>query len=273
MVTRLLEELGLFVGWRLDENYEAAFFSRHNSWLLNSAGGRWDTPACIDYLYADTEGVDLALQYLGHRMSSISCYEYFGPARWLKYRSSIFSITEPWGWKDPRNTLALPLWIGLFSEARIIHVIRNGIDVANSLLWRQKDALRSAGDKLRRHGLLFRLRPKRGWFGTSPRVLSRAEGFRLWEEYMDYVEKFTQPISNAVVEVCYEEFVSDPGPILSRLVEFAGLDPDPATLLQVCATVRKDRSYSFTKDEAARDLWESVRLTKWMARYGYNTCY
>jgi hypothetical protein len=271
MVTRLLQEMGLFTGWKLDENHEAAFFSKHNTWLLNSAGGRWDNPACIDYLYSDTEGVDMAVQYLRHRMSSVSCYEYFGLARSLKYRS-IFNITEPWGWKDPRNTLTLPLWMRLFPEARVIHVVRNGIDVANSLFRRQNDALRSAGDRLQKHRMLYRIRAKQGWFGSSPRVLSRTEGFKLWEEYMEYAERFTGSIENPVIEVSYEEFVSDPSLTLLKLTQFSGLNPSLTKLQEVCSTVRRDRSYSFTKDEAARDLWESVRRTKWMARYGYNTC-
>jgi len=271
MVTRLLQELGLFVGWKLDENQEAAFFSKYNTWLLNSAGGRWDTPSCIDYLYADSQGMDLAVQYLNHRMSSLACYEFFGAARGLKYRG-IFKISEPWGWKDPRNTLTLPIWLRLFPDARIIHVVRNGIDVADSLFRRQNQALRFAGKRLERYGMLFRVRAKQGWFGSSPRVLSRAEGFKLWEEYMDFAERFTKSIDNPVVEVCYEEFVSNPVPILTNLAELADLRASSKMVRHVCSTVRRDRSYSFTKDQAARNLWEDVRQTKWMARYGYGAC-
>lgn len=271
MVSQLLQEMGLFIGWKLDENREAKFFSKHNTWLLDSAGGRWDTPSNIEYLYADAKGVEMAVRYLKLRMSSPGCYEYFGLARYARYRG-IFKIAEPWGWKDPRNTLALPLWIRLFPEAKVIHVVRNGIDVADSLLRRQQAASNAARDNLQKYGRLFQLRPKRGWFGSSPRVLNRTEGFRLWEEYMDFAERFTRSLNNPSIEVRYEEFVTDPAPISAKLASFCGLPSDPERIERFCSTVRRDRSFSFAKDAKSRDLWESVRQTKWMSRYGYSTC-
>ena len=45
---------------------------------------------------------------------------------------------RPWGWKDPRNTFTLDRWMDLFPKARIVHVIRNGMDVALSLNMRNK---------------------------------------------------------------------------------------------------------------------------------------
>ena len=29
-------------------------------------------------------------------------------------------IPFPWGWKDPRNSITLPLWLRLYPEAKII---------------------------------------------------------------------------------------------------------------------------------------------------------
>jgi hypothetical protein len=44
MITRMLENLGLFVGKRKEENHEALFFKRINNWLLKQSGGAWDYP-------------------------------------------------------------------------------------------------------------------------------------------------------------------------------------------------------------------------------------
>jgi hypothetical protein len=39
MIDRMLEDLGLFVGKRREENHEALFFKRNNDWLLKKSGG------------------------------------------------------------------------------------------------------------------------------------------------------------------------------------------------------------------------------------------
>jgi len=44
MAARLLERLGVFMGWRKDSNHEADFFRHANEWLLSQAGGAWDHP-------------------------------------------------------------------------------------------------------------------------------------------------------------------------------------------------------------------------------------
>ena len=44
-LSRVLDELGVFVGSRLDSNHESWFFLRLNVWLLSRCGGRWDHPA------------------------------------------------------------------------------------------------------------------------------------------------------------------------------------------------------------------------------------
>ncbi len=32
---------------------------------------------------------------------------------------------KAWGWKDPRNTFTLPMWLSIFPKARVLHVLRN----------------------------------------------------------------------------------------------------------------------------------------------------
>lgn len=60
LVTRLLRDLGLFIGWRLDDNAEAYLFRALNEWLLREAGATWQTPAPVRRL----SGADLPLPHL-----------------------------------------------------------------------------------------------------------------------------------------------------------------------------------------------------------------
>ena len=136
LLAQLLEALGLFTGWRRAPNHEAGFFNRYNAWLLSSAGGRWDTPGAIDHLLADAEGRALAVDYLRAKLSGPAAVEFLGPRRALRWRS-LEAIGEPWGWKDPRTTVTLPIWLELFPGARVLHLVRNGVDVAESLHRRQ----------------------------------------------------------------------------------------------------------------------------------------
>jgi hypothetical protein len=40
---------------------------------------------------------------------------------------------EPWGWKDPRNSLTLPFWQRLIPDLRVVVCVRNPLEVAASL--------------------------------------------------------------------------------------------------------------------------------------------
>jgi hypothetical protein len=64
MITRMLENLGLFVGKRKEENHEALFFKRINNWLLKQSGGAWDYPDPIRKLLnnADVRAILHAMQ-------------------------------------------------------------------------------------------------------------------------------------------------------------------------------------------------------------------
>src|SRR5213078_1316124 len=63
-----------------------------------------------------------------------------GWKRVMKYKS-IDRYDRPWGWKDPRTVFTLPLWLQLFPKAKIINIVRNGVDVASSLSVREQKML------------------------------------------------------------------------------------------------------------------------------------
>lgn len=55
-----------------------------------------------------------------------------------KFLRDGYDGVSPWGWKDPRTCVTLPLFLELFPKARLIHIIRDEADVAESLSSRKK---------------------------------------------------------------------------------------------------------------------------------------
>ena len=42
MLSKVLEELGTFIGWRKERNNESLFFLGFNNWILKQANAAWD---------------------------------------------------------------------------------------------------------------------------------------------------------------------------------------------------------------------------------------
>lgn len=270
LLARMLDSFGLFMGWRLAANHEASFVNRLNAWLLAAAGGRWDTPLSSDYLRADEAGRRLALSYLRDRMAAPSVIEFLGPKRYLVQRS-LFELREPWGFKDPRTTAVLDFWLELFPRAKVLHLVRNGVDVADSLVRRQRAGFELGRANFERHRRMFRWRAKRGWFGTSPRVAHHAEAFRLWEEYLELADRLTAGLGESLLEVRFESLLENPREHLARILAFCGLDPAPRQLEEALAGLNADRAFGFRQKEGTRALWREVHGTRWMARWGYDS--
>lgn len=270
LLARTLEELGLFVGWKLAPNHEASFFNKLNSWLLSSSGGRWDTPASIDHLLADAPGRGLAVAYLRDQMASPRVMEFLGPARYLRYHS-LFRVEQAWGWKDPRSTLTLDFWLEIFPEARVIHVVRHGVDVADSLHRRQQTGFELGRRNFERYRWALRLFPKKGWFGTSPRLTRRPEAFRLWEEYLAHAARGTAGLGNRLLELRFETLLETPREEIARVAAFCGLEPEPGALEAAASRVRGDRALAFRRDPGLLELFREVRRSPWMERYGYDS--
>ncbi|MCB9134152.1 MAG: sulfotransferase [Anaerolineales bacterium] len=154
LFTRILSDLGVFVGPEVSANFEDVNFQNINRKLLATAGAHWANPAPFVARLSDPQFVEKTAHLAATLLADYAPQYALAPDRL-------------WGWKDPRNTLTLPVWLHLFPEARVVHIIRNGIEVSLSLQRRE----------LRR---FFRL--KTADRRMVPPTLSRA--FRLWETYV-----------------------------------------------------------------------------------------
>jgi len=123
-----------------------------------------------------------------------------GPAVRAFYEAYAGRAGKPrWGEKTPRYVLKMPLIASALPEARFVHVIRDGRDVALSVLDR------------------------------TVKSVDAAEVARRWQRKIERARE-DAPRLDHYLEVRYEELVADPGPVLKRVCEFVELDFDEAML-------------------------------------------
>ncbi|MCX7847291.1 MAG: sulfotransferase [bacterium] len=264
LVTRVLEELGLFMGWRKESNDEAWFFQRLNIWLLAQAGGSWECPGAIQHILGAEDVRRKVVEYLELMMSSPRVVSYLGVGRYVRVRT-LKRMDEPWGWKDPRNTFTLPLWLEVFPGGRVINVERHGVDVAESLRRRHEWGY---GRLARRMDVMKPV--LRWWIGTrallpSGRCKTLEGGFTLWEEYMREARKHVEELGERAMGVRYEDFLAGPEGLVHRLCEFCGLSPGEERLKAAVKGIKRERAYAYREQPELVAYAEEVkeRLAKW----------
>lgn len=244
MIAQMLEELGLFTGRKKQQNHEALFFMNINDWLLHQSCASWDYPEPFHFLLENKEIRALATDYMSSMVRVPAVASFLGWRKCLSYRS-LLNLNFPWGWKDPRNTYTLPLWLEIFPDARVIHIHRNGIDVANSLVMRDQRAFENKKSRYIARRAFYRVRPKRGGFTDSIRCASLEGAFSLWEEYLKEAEKHVTALGSGALELKYEDLVSEPCELLRQLARFCNLEVSDRDIQRASAVVKKDRAYAY----------------------------
>ena len=117
------------MGKDLQDDHESLFFIGLNEWIYENAGASWERPAILSELTEHEQAMEAINEYVSKRLSSRGSKAYSG--RYLK--KGLFDMEGKWGWKDPRNGPALPVWKSIWPDMRIVHVTRHGVDVASSL--------------------------------------------------------------------------------------------------------------------------------------------
>lgn len=263
MITKMLENLGLFVGAEKEINNEALFFWEINNWIfeLHTATAekphnmRYTNPACRKVI----------LESLEYFVRSPKRKHYLG-----KLAGSFDDIRQmnlPYGWKDPKNTFTIDFWKEIFPHPKIIHIYRNPIDSVSSYIERDLE-LKNRFEwnwkkKLKRQFLISKN------FHQNFRLTSIEEGYQLWEEYVSKALSLQQEFPD-YLEVRYEDFLEHPDEHLRKLAEFAGLQPTEAQVQEQLKNIKADRAYAFLNKPAYRAVYEQIRNTSLMERLGYN---
>jgi len=259
-LTRLLQQSGLFMGRGASRNEEAAFTNAVNEWLFRQASATWERPESVDDLFADDHVWPCLVDYVTGIARGPAAARFLGAVRWLRY-GRLERVAEPWGWKDPRTTWTLPLWLELFPDARVLHIVRHGVPVAESLRVRRERAVARRVDRYRNRRLAARLNPlapKRGGFGDQPRCRTLEGGFSLWEDYVTRARQHVDAAGDHGLEVRYEDLLDSPVEILLRVFGFCGLDTDRERVDAAAATLDARRADAWRDDDRLRLFADEV---------------
>ncbi len=271
MLTRILDELGLFTGHRLTDNHEAVFFREINDWLLTQCSGGLENPSTFKYLLKDWEARALFGRFINYTMKTPRVMSFLGMRKYLKYRTPA-NLDVPWGWKDPRNTYTLPFWLDLFPEAKVIHIFRHPLDIINSLRTRRKRGLsRLEGrhywwEPLYLYYLMEKFIGGKRVF-VDLRGADLEEGLLMWEEYMEEARKHVTDLGERAIEIKYEDFLDSPNEILIKLTGFCGLRANAAEIENSGSKVNKSRGLAYLKDLELKAF--SERVSDRLSNYGY----
>lgn len=250
-LTRLLQQSGLFMGRGASRNEEAVFTNAINAWLFRQASASWDRPESIDDLFADDAVWPALTDYLGGIVRGPAAARFLGAARWLRW-GRLDRVGQPWGWKDPRNTWTLPLWLELFPDARVVHIVRHGVPVAESLRTRRARAVEARLARYRRRrrwACLNPRAPKAAGFGGQPRCRTLEGGFSLWEAYVRRASAHVERLGNRALQLGYEDLVEAPRENLGAVLDFCELRVDERRVTAAAAGLDAGRAHAWRDDE------------------------
>lgn len=273
MISRMLEDLGLFMGMVKDPNNEAEFFLEINSWLMRECCASWDRPEPVDRLMANRPLRGMIADYLRYYMGTRAVVPYLGLARHLSHRTPE-GLEGAWGWKDPRNTYTLPLWLDIFPEARIVHVVRHGVDVAKSMHVRMErevaESMATLADKTTRkyRGTYYRhVAPSLFSFELALQEPELERCFALWENYVERACASVAAAGDRAIEFHYEDFLANTEEHLQRLAEFCGLPCDARRIAEVAGSGQRDRAFAYRGKPELSAF--AAGVADRLARFGY----
>ncbi|MGE0815639.1 MAG: sulfotransferase family protein [Vicinamibacterales bacterium] len=200
LMARLLNLSGLYLGpeqamlpagpTNPDGHWEHEGIVQVNEELLAEFGGGWDYPP-------DLAGLD--------DEPRVARY-----AEAARAHLAGFAGHDPWGWKDPRNSLTLPFWQRLVGAMTVVVCVRNPLEVALSLRMRNGSTI--------------------------------AFGLALWRAYTEALLRSTAPATRVVTH--YQRYHGDPVSEVERVAARIGLAPTGDQIGRVRAVVRPELRHS-----------------------------
>lgn len=224
LLARLLNLAGLYLG-EADEllaagkgnsegHWEHKLFMQLNEEILAARGGGWDFPPRPGDAMDDADHLQLE--------------------RRCRDAVSSFDGREPWGWKDPRNSLTLPFWKRVLGPMPVVVSVRHPLEVSLSLQHRDGSTI--------------------------------AFGLALWTSYAEALLRETARSERIVTH--YHRVLESPVAEMERIGARLGLSPGPSALERVASTARMDLRHShFTADDL-----EQVKVSHQVSRLYLELC-
>lgn len=199
LLTRMLEQLGLFVGNDLQGDHESLCFISINNAFFEKKGASWDKP-----IYpAKADIADNMIRRIWNKQANVIAQQ-FGPA------------TGFWGFKDPRAVTTLPLWLDLFPDAKVIYIKRGPWPIAKSLSTRHQKMVEEG--VFPPEGDFYKGRIK---FSQRCKTLEGALDFAV--EQIRYIEKLERAgLLKGHLTLSYNDLLADPLYEASRILNYLG---------------------------------------------------
>lgn len=264
LLSRMLREFAGHMGADLcSSTSESIVFQRMNIKLLFDCNASWHTPEPIWSVLENDRRVKELGTRLGSQLSGRSAALFWGKQR-SRSQSARF-----WGWKDPRNTLTLPIWFRVFPNAKMIYIVRNGVDVAWSLF--DRDQLQSCSRiRTTARKILVHMIPQR-WPEYKPSPFTLQEAFELWAEYLRFADFNTSELPDEkILRLRYEDLLQDPLPSLQRIADFVAAETTNQTLMRLARRLNADRRFAFVNNAKACEFYSLHREHPAMVRHGYD---
>jgi len=226
LVSRILQNMGVFMGRELTGNEESVFFLNLNKEALDIIGCNW---RCFDYLPAVCdfgERYRWMIGFVKRRLEAGLIKFHFG----FSALRLFFKQRCIWGWKDPRNSLLLPVWRELFPKALVVHVFRDGRDVALSLL--KRDLKRERGKRQ---------------MSVQDQRQRYLDYFKLWEDYIRRIES-TEKAYGPLYPLRFEDLLESTNTVITNLAKAVGVK-EQNYLQSVSVEVDRRRQGRYREEE------------------------
>lgn len=186
-LAKVLERSGIFMGVVKDPNFEAMHFLSVNQQVLWAAQLDWHKPGVPNK------------DHWTHFTAEVLYREHFRlNGRWARFKQWL--RREDWGWKDPRNTFTLDMWLHLFPEAKVIHMHRNTDAVVQSLQKRNE-----------RKGEVF-----------AEELRDTQFCLELHQKYVDQARSYASQLEDRYLEIDYTKLCNFDHDTISKLEAFTG---------------------------------------------------
>lgn len=262
MITKILENLGLYVGEEKEENHEALFFWEINNWIFDLHTARPELPHNMQFTNPKTKQIiEESLQYF---VQSPRKKKYLGNLN-TNYQS-LQALDFNFGWKDPKNTFTLEFWKSIFPNPKIIHVYRNPIDCISSYIERDlvmKNQFQWDWKKKVKRRFLITHK-----FNYNFRLYNLEQGYQLWQEYVQKAIDLQKDNSNYLA-IQYEQFLKQPEIEIQKMLAFCNLSPSEQVIQQQINTIQKDRAYAFVSNEKYVDFYQTIKNDKLIGQLDY----
>jgi len=243
------------MGARRNAHEEAYFFLHRNQRIFRLAHAHWDHPEPVQLLLECPELRSQVITSLRKAVRSFKVVSYLGMTGYLRF-GGFMRLDRPWGWKDPRNTYTLPLWLDVFPDTKVIHIYRNGVDVADSLRKREQQRPQQLNDPL-----------------FSCRCSSLEGAFGLWVEYEQTSMAVTANLPEThTLHLRYEDFVTTPKDHLQRIAQFLGVSFSCGRVDRAVQDIRPQAASAFLRNAELCAFYEEKRLHPLMSQFAYATC-